>query len=125
MRILWVKVGGLWPLNTGGRLRSFHIISELSRRHQVTLLTTHAPGEDPQALRAQLPRCERIISIPYAPPKWHSPRFPFFLLRSWFSALPVDLWKCLVPALRAQAADIIAQQAVDLCVADFIFAVPN
>src|SRR5690606_32952276 len=29
LRILWVKVGGLWPANTGGRLRSYHIISEL------------------------------------------------------------------------------------------------
>ncbi|MFL6711885.1 MAG: glycosyltransferase, partial [Sulfurifustis sp.] len=125
MRILWVKVGGLWPLNTGGRLRSFHILSELSRRHQVTLLTTHAPGEDWQALRAQLPRCERVVSVPHAAPKWHSPRFPFYLLRSWFSSLPVDLWKCRVPALRAEAARLIASQAVDLCIADFIFAVPN
>ena len=36
MRILWVKMGGLWPANTGGRVRSLQIISELSRRHRVT-----------------------------------------------------------------------------------------
>ena len=34
MTLLWVKVGGLWPVNTGGRIRSFHILSELSRHHQ-------------------------------------------------------------------------------------------
>ncbi len=50
MRILWVKVGGLWSLNTGGRLRSFHIISELSRRHRVTLLATHGPGDIQEGL---------------------------------------------------------------------------
>ena len=36
MRILWVKVGGLWPLNAGGRLRSFHIIAELSRLRRMS-----------------------------------------------------------------------------------------
>ncbi len=124
MRILWLKVGGLWPLNTGGKLRSFHILSELSKRHRITLLTTHFPGEDPLALRAHLPRCERIVSIPHAIPKWTSARFPLTLLRSWFSPLPVDLWKCRVPALR-QAARLVAAQAVDVCVADFLAAAPN
>ena len=124
MRILWLNIGGLWPLNTGGRLRSFHILSELSRRHRITLLTTHLPGEDPQALRARLPRCEQIVSIPHAIPKWTSARFPLTLLRSWLSPLPVDLWKCRAPALR-QAARLVATQAADVCVADFLVAAPN
>jgi hypothetical protein len=34
MHVLWVKMGGLWPLNTGGRQRSFHMLSELARRHR-------------------------------------------------------------------------------------------
>ena len=50
MKIVWVKVGGLWPPETGGRLRSFHLVSELSRRHAVTLLTTHAGADDPASL---------------------------------------------------------------------------
>jgi polysaccharide biosynthesis protein PslH len=125
MRILWVKVGGLWPLNTGGRLRSFHIISELSRRHRVTVLTTHGPGDDPESLAARLPRCERVVSFPYAAPKLGSAAFALALFRSWFSALPVDLWKHRVAALRREAGRLVAQKAVDLCVADFLFAVPN
>lgn len=125
MRILWVKVGGLWPLNSGGRLRSFHIISELSRHHQVTLLTTHAPGEGLQSLAGKLPPCERVVSFPYAAPKWHSARFPSMLLRSWFSSLPVDLWKHRVPPLRSEVARLLANEAIDLCVADFLFAAPN
>lgn len=125
MRILWIKVGGLWPLNTGGRLRSFHTLAQLSKRHQVTLLTTHAPGEDPQALRDQLPLCESIISIPFTLPKWNSLRFLFILLRSWFSPLPVDLVKCRVTALRQEALRLLEAQEVDLCVADFLVAMAN
>src|SRR5207253_2811721 len=93
MRILWVKVGGLWPLNTGGRLRTFHMISELARRHRVTLLTTHRPGENPHELAARLSRCERVVSFPHDAAKYDSTRFALALLRSWLSPLPVDLWK--------------------------------
>ncbi len=50
MRILWVKMGGLWPATTGGRVRSLNTISELARRHQVTVITTHGVGDDPAGL---------------------------------------------------------------------------
>ena len=125
MRILWVKVGGLWPPNTGGRLRSFNILAELAREHRVTLATTHAPGEDPGALRAGLPQCADIISVPYSSPKWRSPRFPAVLLRSWASSMPVDIWKCRIPALRREVSRLLASGDVDLCIADFLFAMPN
>lgn len=125
MRILWVKAGGVWPLNSGGRLRSFHILSELSRRHRVTLLTTHSPGGSPEDLRAQLPGCEQVVSFPHVVPKRDSARFAGAVLRSWVSPLPVDLWRWRVPALRQAARQLISGQAVDLCVADFLSAIPN
>lgn len=125
MRIVWVKVGGLWPPNTGGRLRSFNILAELARQHSVTVVTTHAPGEDPGALEAALPQCDRVISVPYSSPKWRSARFPFVLLRSWFSPMPVDIWKCRVPALRREVARLLASGEIDLCIGDFLFAMPN
>ena len=106
MRILWVKAGGLWPLDTGGRLRSFHILSELSQRHRVVLATTHGQGDDPEGLAAALPQCERVISIPFAPPKRGSARVAPTLLRSWLSPLPVHFWRWRVPALRREGREL-------------------
>lgn len=125
MHILWVKVGGLLPLNTGGRLRSFHILSELSRKHQVTLFTTHGPNDDPAALAARLPHCREIVSIPYDVPKRGTARFAAALLRSWLSSLPVDLAKVCVGPLRRQVGHLLRGHTVDLCVADFLAALPN
>jgi glycosyltransferase involved in cell wall biosynthesis len=124
-RVLWIKVGGLWPLNTGGRLRSFHIVSELSRTHRVSLLTTHGNGDDPEGLVAGLPDCERITSFPHEIPKHGSVRFAAAVMGSWLSREPVDLWKCRVPALRREARRLIAAGTVDLCIADFLTAAPN
>src|SRR5439155_1383389 len=95
--------GGLWPVNTGGRIRSFHMLRELSRRHHVTLLTTHAPSEDTGALEAALPQCE-VVSVPWALAKRGSARFALALVGSWLSSLPVDLYKARVPALGRELA---------------------
>ncbi len=124
MNLLWVKVGGLWPVTTGGRLRSFHILSELSRRHRVTLLTTHGPGDDPDGLAAALPSCG-VISVPWAPPKRGSARFALALARSWLSPLPVDLYRSRVPALAREVERRLARGGVDVVVADFLAATPN
>jgi sugar transferase (PEP-CTERM/EpsH1 system associated) len=122
MRILWVKMGGLWPLNTGGRLRSFHILSELSCRHPVTLLTTHEPGEDPAEWAARLPHGVKVLSVPYRIPKFGTARFGLALLRSHLSRLPVDLMKFRVPAVYQEVRRLFAAREVDLCVADFLSA---
>ncbi len=116
MRILWVKMGGLWPATTGGRVRSLNTISELARGHQVTVITTHGQGDDPDGLEQQLAHCERVVSVPYAVPKRGSAPFVAAVARSWFSHYPVDLWKWRVDAVRGD---------IDLCVADFLFAVAN
>jgi glycosyltransferase involved in cell wall biosynthesis len=125
MRILWVKVGGLWPLNTGGRLRSFHTIAELARRHRVTVLTTHGPADDPEGLAGRLADCDQVVSVPYALPGHDSARFALALVRSWLSPLPVDIWRCRVPVLRSEVARHMATGHVDLCVVDYLAATPN
>lgn len=125
MRILWVKMGGLWPPTSGGRTRSLQIISELSRRHEVTVVTTHGGGDDPEGLVERLRGCERVISFPYRVPKRGSAAFPIAVARSWLSPDPVDLWKWRVPALRECASGLVDAGRVDVCVADFLFAAAN
>ena len=125
LRILWVKVGGLWPLNTGGRLRSFHLLRELSKNHEVSVLTTHGPEEDPDALARQLPDCRTVRSLPHIPAKKNSARFFLDLARSWTSKLPVDLYKNRIRALQAAVSERLEKERFDLVVADFLVAVPN
>lgn len=125
MRILWVKMGGLWPATTGGRVRSLHILSELARRHAVTVVTTHGPGDDPDGLAAHLSHCDRVMSLPYVVPKRGSGAFVSALARSWLSPDPVDLWKWRVPDMRGQVQALMSAGDVDLCVTDFLFAAAN
>lgn len=125
MRILWVKPGGLWPANTGGRLRSLHMIEELSRDHHVTVLTTRSEDEDLTPLSKRLSRCESVEIFDHFPPKRRSVRFILSLIRSWFSRLPVDIIRHTVPKMKREATRRMASGSVDVCVADFLYAVPN
>ncbi len=125
LRILWVKMGGLWPANSGGRLRSFNLIRELSRQHELTVLTTHGQGESASALREQLAHCNRVESREFSPTKSSSPNFLFALASSWLSPLPVDLHKHQLPALRREVQQLLDTGDFDLCIADFMSALPN
>ena len=125
MRILWVKMGGLWPATTGGRVRSLQTISQLSRRHQVTVVTTHGEGDDPEGLARALTHCDRVISLPYAVPKRGSAAFPAAVAHSWLTKYPVDLLKWRVPDVREQVQTLLASGTIDLCVSDFLFAAMN
>jgi glycosyltransferase involved in cell wall biosynthesis len=125
MRILWVKVGGLWPPDRGGRLRSCHLISELSRRHQVTVATTHGPDESPEGLWDGLRGCEHVLSFPHRLAKQGTARFAAALCRSWLGRMPVDLWKGRVPALAREVRRRVEAREVDLCVADFLVTAAN
>src|SRR4051812_47467840 len=125
MRVLWVTMGGLWPLNTGGRLRSFHMVSELARTHQVVLVTTEGPHNDADGLAANMPDCERIAFVPYTAPRRGSWRFMRALVRSWFSPLPVDLSKWRAKPMQRLIRSLLNGGGFDVVVADFLVAVPN
>ena len=125
MRILWVKMGGLWPANTGGRVRSLQIISALSRRHRLTLVTTHGSADDPGGLTRELPNCYRIHSLPFAVAKKGDSRFPLTVARSWLSRDPVDLWKWRVRAVRDLVQRLTNDNTADVCISDFLFAAAN
>ncbi|MEY4642373.1 MAG: hypothetical protein RLZZ227_2367 [Pseudomonadota bacterium] len=125
MRILWVKVGGLWPANSGGRLRSYHIINELSREHEVSVVTTRRADEDPAVLVKQLSRCKHVVQALYSAPKHNSPEFVTALVKSWFTPLAVDLYKNQVPEMKTSVARLLQENDFDIIIADFLTALPN
>ena len=45
MRILWLKSDLLLPLDKGGKLRTWHLMRHLARRHEITYLAFADPHE--------------------------------------------------------------------------------
>lgn len=65
MKILWVKAGKLWPVDTGGKIRSFNILRHLARNHEVTLLSYYGGERDLEyeaEISKQLPGAQTIYT---------------------------------------------------------------
>ena len=63
MRILWVKAGKLLPVDSGGKIRSYHMLRQLARRHEIVLLTYYSGQPDPAyeaAISEEFPGAEIV-----------------------------------------------------------------
>src|SRR5260370_7062900 len=71
VRILWVKAGGLVPLDSGGKIRSYNILRQLARDHRVTYFGFHSEHDDPA--HAQFKEIfKRVVPSPLTPPAPHN-----------------------------------------------------
>jgi sugar transferase (PEP-CTERM/EpsH1 system associated) len=89
MRIAFVTVRIPYPLNSGGRIRSFHLLKQLSESQRVTLVTGIESEEEARAaaaLREQIPALElRAVRVP---PRNAPLRAAARALRNPFDPLP-------------------------------------
>jgi len=126
LKILWVKSGPLYPLDSGGKKRTHAMLTELSRRHEVTYLALQdkdvplAPGE-PDAKYAASKRW-----VPWDEAAAGSPRFFAELLHNLvFSSLPYAVAKYRSRAMEAAIARLCREDEFDLVVCDFLFPAAN
>jgi glycosyltransferase involved in cell wall biosynthesis len=65
MRILWVKADKLLPVQNGGNIRTYHLLRELSARHELTFYSYYGGTTDPdyeRELERQLPGAVAICT---------------------------------------------------------------
>ena len=121
MKILWVKAGGLVPLDTGGKIRSYHILKELSRQHDVTLFTFYAahPHDCHDELRRVL---SRLVCYPLAIPAPGSAGDLVNYACHVFSSYPYSIAKFCGPGVAEALLKLIHTERHDVIVCDFIVA---
>lgn len=121
MKILWVKAGGLVPLDSGGKIRSFNILKELAKRHGITVFTFYA--KHLCGNHDEIDGCfERVVSLPTRIPAPGTPGDYVSFVRHLFSPYPHALAKYCSPGVARRLREIVHEQRFDLIVCDFIFA---
>jgi sugar transferase (PEP-CTERM/EpsH1 system associated) len=119
MKILWVKAGGILPLDSGGRIRSFHIASELARRHQVTLFTFYsAIAPDPhENFRGPFARLE---SLPLDLSERASIRDMVSYAANSLTLKPYQMRKYCRPSVARRLREFLAADQYDMLLCDFL-----
>lgn len=124
MKILWVKAGKLWPVDTGGKIRSFNILRHLARNHEVTLLSYYGGARDVEyetAIVDQLPGAETIHT---AAPEGILAQSIDYMLRLP-SAVPYAVKKFTHPKVRNEVVRRLSDRSAEVAVCDFLSASLN
>jgi polysaccharide biosynthesis protein PslH len=125
MTILWLSAGLLLPLDKGGKLRTWHLMRHLARRHHITFLSFADP-DTPEGDRAgMLEVCAELVTVPRREPSKGSLRFLLDAASYVVRRLPYAVGKYRSADLQARLADLLATGEFDLVVCDFLAPVAN
>jgi len=125
VHILWLKTELLHPLDKGGRIRTYHMLRELTREHRVTYLTLDDGSSSADAIAAAEEYCSSLLRVLFRTSRKGSPGFYWELVRNLASPLPYAVWKYRSPAMERQITRTIQRDAIDLVVCDFLFPAVN
>jgi sugar transferase (PEP-CTERM/EpsH1 system associated) len=119
VRILWAKSGGVLPLDTGGKIRSFNIARELARRHEVTLFTFYASmTPDPHvSLGEPFVQVERL---PLDIPERAGFRDTVAYAANSITTRPYQMRKYCRPKVRRRLRDLLAKKNNEILICDFL-----
>ena len=119
MKILWVKSGGLVPADHGGRIRSYNLLKQLARRHEVTFFTFYP--EEPNDVHAELEQVfHRVITIPFKQPPAKGVKDALAYGRNLFSLKPYSLTKYCRPGIRERLEAVMRSERFDVLICDFL-----
>jgi glycosyltransferase involved in cell wall biosynthesis len=119
MKILWVVTRFLFPLNSGGKIRSFNIIKGLINFHEITLIS-FAKNEDEKYFG----EIEKVIKsykfIKFNETAKETIKFYFELILNIFFSLPFVIKKYQSKKMKNIIVETLAHDKHDLIVCDFL-----
>ena len=115
MKILWVKPGKLLPLHTGGQLRTYNILRQLSATQELTYLSFYGGERDEayeRAIVSEIPGTvvKHTRALTEAKPADYLRRFP--------SRAPYAVTKFTAPEVQSLLAEWIPQHRFEVAVCD-------
>ena len=120
MRILWLKSDLLLPLDKGGKLRTWHLMRHLARRHDITYLS-FADG----VASGMSEVARRVETVPRTDPGKGSLRFYADAALHLLDPLPYAVGKYRSRAFSRRLRELLAAHPFDLVVCDFLFPAVN
>ncbi|NIR66462.1 MAG: glycosyltransferase [candidate division Zixibacteria bacterium] len=120
MKILWIKSDFLYPADTGGKIRSYNILKQLSAVHEVSYLCLTEEEPSGEALDYLRSFCSKVECIPFNPDKKFSLRFYLSLVKNLFSEYPYVINKYRDHRLEKRINDFIDSKGIDIILCDFL-----
>jgi polysaccharide biosynthesis protein PslH len=118
MRILWLKTELLHPVDKGGKIRSYHLLKQLKKNHQITYLTLDDGSAPLDAVASASEYCDELIRIPHATREKFSAGFYAELAANMASPLPYAIRKYKSHAMTKAIEE--TESRFDVVICDFL-----
>lgn len=125
MRILWLKTELLHPVDKGGRIRTYQMLRELKRKHEIAYLTLDDGTAGPAEIESAEEYCHELIRIPHRRSARYTARFFSELALNVVSDLPYFLEKYRSDEMRREIGRRKEAGDFDVLVCDFLVPAVN
>jgi len=123
MKILWVKSGGLVPLDHGGKIRSFHLAKVLAQSHEVSLFTFYPPT--PDDTHDQLRQIfSQVHCVPITIPQQRGAGEYVAYAKNILSGRPYSATKYCRPHITDLLRKHLLAESYDVIICDFLLTAP-
>ena len=120
MHILWLSSNLLLPLDKGGKLRTWHLMRHLARRHSITYVSFADPDRPEQDRIGMAEVCSEIVTIPRHERSKGGLRFYTGVARHLLDPVPYAVAQYRSTAYRRAVRSALARTAYDRIVCDFL-----
>ena len=125
MKILWLNAGLLLPLDKGGKLRTWHLMRQLARRHDITYVSFADPLQTAAYLEGMYEVASEVMTIPRTDPSKGTARFYVDASRYLLEPIPYAVAKYGAAEYRAVVERLVRTRRFDAVVCDFLPPVVN
>src|SRR5262249_30831877 len=125
MHILWLKSDLLLPLDKGGKLRSWHLMRHLAKRHEITYLAFREPAQPQADIDGMREVAAKVETVTRAEPAKGTWRFYAATAMLLVAPFPYAVGKYRRAAFRRRLKGLMASQPFALIVCDSLFPAVN
>lgn len=125
MKLLWLNANLLLPLDKGGKLRTWHLMRQLAKRHDITYLSFEDPDERPEHRGGMREVCRALVTVPRTDPPKGTVRFYADAARYLLDSTPYAIAKYRSPAYAARLETLLRTGRFDALVCDFLVPLVN
>jgi polysaccharide biosynthesis protein PslH len=120
VKILWLNAGLLLPLDKGGKLRTWHLMRHLARRHDITYLSFSDQSQTSEDRTGMREVCRELVTVPRTDAQKGTLRFYADAARYLVDPVPYAVAKYRSPEYAARVRQLLQGGQFDAVVCDFL-----
>ena len=120
LKILFLSQRFLFPMDTGGKIRTGNILAQLKNRVSLTVISNMESPKDDQYIPQMEALCDRFIAVPWKEMPRYTAKFYMKIAGQSFSRYPISVLNDYSVDLEKAVLKELERESYDLAICDFL-----